>query len=130
MEYITALWKRIVTAVVFTLAGVLSVEIMAFIEKGSWGSRSFFGAVFFAPLFMAAFALVIREKPSDILDLCAPSEAAMLALMKVKCYMDGCCYGRLLGVDEHGLDILFPSQIVECIAAIIICFGCPIILNI
>lgn len=121
--YSIKVWKRIVTAVVFTLAGVLSVEIMAFIEKGSWGSRSFFGAVFFAPLFMAAFALVIREKPSDILDLCAPSEAAMLALMKVKCYMDGCCYGRLLGVDEHGLDILFPSQIVECIAAIIICFA-------
>ena len=117
------LWKRIVTAVVFTFAGVLSVMIMAFIEKGHWGSRSFFGAVFFAPVFMAIYALLIREKISSVLDICAPSEAAMLILMKIKCSIDGCCYGFLIGMDNKGLEVRFPSQIVEGVTALIICLA-------
>ena len=121
--YNMKIWKRIVTAIVFTLAGVLSVMIMAFIEKGTWGSRSFFGAVFFAPIFMIIYALIIHEKPSDVLDICGPSEAAMLVLMKINCSIDGCCYGYLMGVDGKGLDVRFPSQIVECIAAAFICLA-------
>lgn len=114
-------WKRVLTAIVFTFIGVLSVMIMAFIENGTWGNRSWFGAVFFAPIFMVVYALIVHEKPSNILDLCAPSEAAMLVLMKIKCHMDGCCYGYRMWVDNHGLDVLFPSQIVECINAVLIC---------
>ena len=121
--YNMKVWKRILTAVVFTAVGVLSVMIMAFIENGRWGNRSWFGAVFFAPVFMALYALIVREKPSTILDLCAPSEAAMLALMKINCSIDGCCYGYVMGMDAKGLEVRFPSQIVECVVAAIICFA-------
>ena len=43
----------------------------------------------------------------------------MLALMKVKCYMDGCCYGKVLSL----VDLRprrFPSQIVECVTGLIL----------
>lgn len=121
--YHMKVWKRILTAVVFTFAGVLSVMLMALIEKGTWGNRSFFGAVFFAPILMIVYAFIAREKPSDVLDICGPSEAAMLVLMKINCSIEGCCFGYLIGTDEKGLEIHFPSQIVECIAAALICIA-------
>lgn len=119
--YQVAVWKRVLTAIIFTVAGVIGVKIMAYVEMGRWGGRSFFGAVLFTPIIMIFYAYILKEKPTDILDLCAPSEAIMLALMKVDCTIVGCCFGRIIGIDSHGIMIRFPSQITECITAVIIC---------
>ena len=118
--YHIKVWKRIVTALFFTVAGVIGVKIMAFIEMGRWNGRSFFGAVLFTPILMVLFSYFIKETPSDILDICAPAEAIMLALMKVDCAIQGCCYGKVIRIDSDGNLIRFPSQVVECLTAILI----------
>lgn len=114
------IWKRIVSAIVFVVAGVCGTMILAYIEMGRFGGKSFFGAVLISPIIMAIYALIIREKTSDILDICAPAECFMLALMKVQCYLEECCYGIVIGHNQYGKIIRFPSQLTEFAAAIVI----------
>ena len=113
-------WKSAVAAVVLTAVGIAGAKLMAFVESGSWGGRSFFGALFLAPLLMAPVALVLRVPVGDMLDMCAPAECVMLALLKVQCCLDGCCYGRVLRISATGGIVRFPSQIVECANAALI----------
>ena len=112
-------WKLLISVPLQTAIGLLSVHIMAFIEIHDWSGRSFFGVVFLAPILMFPVAKLLRIPDGIMMDLCAPAECVMLALMKVKCYMDGCCYGKVLSL----VDLRprrFPSQIVECVTGLIL----------
>lgn len=109
--------KTAAFAVLLTVCGLASVKIMAFVESGSWGGQSFFGAVFLEPLFLLLLAVILREKWETLLDLSAPSICGMLMIMKLECLRSGCCNGRILYKDA-GTVIRFPSQLVELIAAL------------
>lgn len=113
-------WKRVLSAIILTLTGLLGTKILALIETGSFAGRSFFGAVLFTPFMMIPVALLLRVKIPDMLDLCAPSECMMLAFMKVHCYISGCCYGMIMYRNQYGKAFRFPSQIVECVTAILL----------
>ena len=113
-------YKLCAASVLLTLSGLAGAMLMAFIESGNWGGRSFFGALFLAPVLMVPVALALRIPWRDMLDLCAPAECVMLALLKVQCTIDGCCYGMLLRIDMTGRPIRFPSQIVECACALVL----------
>lgn len=114
-------WKWILITFLLTGAGVLGTKVMFFIENGNFSGRSFYGAIFFTPLIMLCVALLLKIPGRVMLDLCAPCECAMLILMKINCAIEGCCFGCVVGVDEAGYPIRFPSQIVECICAAILC---------
>ena len=43
----------------------------------------------------------------------APGICMMLAVMKVQCFMSGCCAGRELFVNAEGVAVRFPSQLAE-----------------
>lgn len=119
----TAIWKRLVSAVILTAAGVAGAKLMFWIESGfkDFGGRSFYGALFFAPCLMIPVALLLKMKISEMLDLCAPSECVMLALLKANCYIDGCCGGKVIYQNEfENVCIIFPSQIVECVTALLL----------
>lgn len=118
--YSIKLWKKILITLLLTIAGVLGTMIMFFIESGYISGRSFFGAVFFTPLLMLLVARLLKISGGVMLDLCAPCECVMLILMKVNCYIEGCCEGYILRYDATGVPIRFPSQIVECINALIL----------
>ena len=113
-------WKILTASVILTLAGVAGARIMARIEMGVWGGISYYGAVFFAPLLMIGVSFLLRVRPSQMLDLCAPSECVMLALLKVNCYLNGCCFGKVIGISKEGDIIRFPSQIVESVTALLL----------
>lgn len=119
-KYSIAWWKSIILSIALLGLGLLGTRIMSYIESGDFSNRSFFGAVFFTPLLMIPVGLILKIKPLDTLDLCAPTECAMSALMKVNCYISDCCIGRVMYVTEHGKEVRFPSQIVECVAALLI----------
>lgn len=112
--------KVALAAVLLTVCGVLGVKLMFFIENGSFGGQSFFGAVLFTPLLMLAVAKLLRLPAAGLLDLSAPAECVMLALLKVECLLTGCCVGRVLYVTPLGAEVRFPSAIVECAAALLI----------
>ena len=118
--YKIPVWKIAVACVLLTVTGVLGAYGMAFLEAGFvWtAGRSFYGAVFLAPPLMWLVAKLLREPYGRIMDISAPAECIMLALLKYKCTIDGCCFGRMMTVG--GQTFRFPSQWVECIVALIL----------
>ena len=111
-------WKIAVFAVILTAVGYLGAKCMSFIETGNWGGRSLFGSIFLAPVLMYPAAKIFKTPYGQLMDICAPAECIMLALLKVKCTIDGCCGGRT--IDFGGSSFVFPSQKVECVVFLII----------
>jgi len=110
-----SVWKMLVLGFLLTVTGVAGTMLMFFIESGYFGGTSFFGAVLLVPVLILP-ALLLRLSYKEILDLCAPAECLMLAIMKLDCLANDCCIGKYL----PSLGFQFPSQIVEMIAGLIV----------
>lgn len=110
-----ALWKMILLTVWLTITGVAGTMILAYIEMGTFGGTSFYGAVLLVPILILP-AMLMKVPYKDILNLCAPAECAMLVVMRFDCLDKGCCFGRYL----PGLEIQFPSQIAEMVVGVIV----------
>lgn len=110
-----AVWKIPVLMVILTVAGVAGTLLLGYIENGVFGPTSFYGAVLFVPVLILP-ALLVKVKYNTLMDICAGAECAMLAIMKIDCHLDGCCYGKQ--VQFLGFDFQFPSAIAEMINSI------------
>lgn len=112
--------KRIVVTVLLTIIGTISTYIWFFIENHWIGGISFYGAVFLVPLVFFYIARLLNEKWQYVLDLCAPAECAMLAIMKIQCLVHGCCKGMILNTSAEGIVIRFPSPIAEMVNGLLL----------
>ena len=110
-----AIWKMILLGFLLTVTGVAGTMLMFFVESGRFGGTSFFGAVLFVPVLILP-ALLLRISYKDILNLCAPAECLMLAIMKFDCLASGCCIGKYL----PSLKFQFPSQMVEMVFGLLV----------
>ena len=110
-----ALWKIPLISIFLTISGVAGALLMHYIESGNFSGTSFFGALLFIPVFMLPVLLLVPSF-NTLMDLCAPAECVMLAILRIDCLYSGCCYGKYLA----GLGFQFPSQIVEMIIILII----------
>lgn len=113
-------WKSIPVSVILVLTGVVGSYLWYFIENFAFGGRSFFGAVFFAPLVFLPVAKCLQIPYGYMMDFVAPAGCLTLALVKIQCLRDGCCQGMVLHVNEDNLYVRFPSQIVEMIVFLIL----------
>ena len=113
-------WKCVIVSVAIIVTGLIGAELWYFLENGDWGGKSFFGAVYFAPLTFIAVAKILKMPYVYSLDLCATSGCLALAVLKVQCLIDGCCAGVILGQIEDNIYVRFPSQIVEFVTALIL----------
>lgn len=111
--------KRVLAAILLTVAGTLGTFLMYFIENQRFGGISFFGAVFFVPVLFIPVARLLGIRYDLLMDLCAPAECVMLAIMKVQCYLTNCCVG--VRIISGGKEYVFPSQIAELFNGLIIC---------
>lgn len=111
----------IISACMLTVTGMIGGSIMYFIENGEWGSQSFYGAILFAPPMMYVVAQILGVSPKAITDMCAPTGCIFLAVQKVQCWLTDCCRGKVIGYNALGEAVRFPSQILECAAALLIC---------
>ena len=118
--YRVPVWKSIVSMLFLTVMGVLGTFILYFVENGSWGGQSYFGAVLFTPILLIPIAWTLKIPYRQFLDYCAPAECAMLAVAKINCAIVGCCYGRHLITLPSGKQLMFPSALIECVAAFIL----------
>lgn len=119
LKYGIKIWKSVLVALALTITGTIGTYIWFFVEASWFGGRSYYGAVFIVPLIFIFFSKIIRIPYGELMDLCAPSECLMLAIMKYQCLVEGCCGGRALYVLE-GKDVCFPSQITELVNALLI----------
>ena len=110
--------KCIIAAMFLTVIGYAGTKLMFYIECGSWEGRSLFGSLFLVPVLMYPVAKLLKVDYKDILDISAPAGALVFSLMKVKCKIDGCCFGKVFFIGTT--KFLFPSAIVEAVANLII----------
>lgn len=114
------LWQLVVFTLSIVPIGFFCGKLMRLVEAGTWRGVSFYGAVLYAPLLMVLVGIIIRIKPFEMLDLCAPAGCIALIFMKIQCMITGCCYGMILRFDPNGRPVRFPSQIVELICGIVL----------
>ena len=113
-------WKIIAFSLSIVPIGLFCGKLMRLVEEGTWTGMSFYGAVLFAPALMVLVGLLIRIRPADMLDLCAPAGCIALVFMKIQCRITGCCAGKIMYYLENGRPVRFPSQIVELICGAVL----------
>lgn len=111
-------YKALLMTVLLTVAGTLGAYLMFFVENRWLGGTSFYGAVFLVPVLFLPLGKLLKLSYGTLMDLCAPAECMMLAIMKIQCLLNGCCDGRMLCLG--GMEFQFPSQAVELINALVI----------
>lgn len=116
-------YKAIIVALVLTVVGTAGTYLLGLLENQfQFGSRSFYGAVYMIPAVFPVIAVLLRIRYGDLMDMSAPSVCAMLVLMKALCLLEGCCGGIVMWVTGDAAEVVFPSQIVELVNALIL-FG-------
>lgn len=102
------------------LCGVSGAKLLFFVESGfsSFSGMSFFGAVFLVLVLMPPLGLLIKLKPSQTLDACAPCVASIIAFMRFGCFCAGCCGGILCTVGQSSFR--WPTQLIEGLGDILI----------
>lgn len=108
-------WKMVIITILLTLSGVLGAILMYWVENKHFGGTSFFGALLFVPLLMLP-VILLKIPYGTLMDLCAPAECIMLAILKIDCLINDCCSGRYM----QALGVHFPSRIVEMIVILLI----------
>lgn len=107
------IWKSFFTSIAIVVTGLVSCKVWFFLENGYWGARSFYGAIFFAPLTFFLVAKILKVPYLHSLDYCATAGCLILAVLKIDCMIGGCCKGIVLSVRENGDAVRFPSQAIE-----------------
>ena len=113
-RYDFPLWKSIIIPFMLTVFGVTGAMILAFIESGHFGGISFYGSVLLIPVLLIPTAYLLKIPYGKITDCSVPQICIMLAVMKVGCFVSGCCGGITIA----GGTARFPSQIAEMLVAI------------
>lgn len=112
--------KAFLFATLVLIFGVVGCKILFVLENINWvvkngftfGGFSFYGAVLFIPLVMPLCKRPFRLDTRSVLDCAAICIVAMLGTIRIGCYCNGCCGGRVLGSGEN-LFVL-PTQLIEC----------------
>lgn len=111
--------KILLTTCILTVFGVIGTYLLFYVENGQYGGRSFYGAVFLVPILFLPTAKLLKLSYGQVMDLCAPAECAMLALMRILCMLEGCCMGK--NITLLGKNVTFPSREIEFLVAVILC---------
>ena len=111
-------WKSFFVSLAVVITGLTSCKVWFFLENGYWGARSFYGAIFFAPVTFVLVSALLKIPYLHSLDYCATAGCLILAVLKVDCMIGGCCKGITLYVKQNGDSVRFPSQAVEFVLAL------------
>jgi len=118
-KYGMSKWRSILFSLLLTVIGVLGCKLLYIAEnietvkqQGiTFGGFSFFGAVFLIPLCFLVLARPFGLHPLQAVDCCAPSVAIMISLMRIGCFVDGCC--GAYPIDLFGKQVILPVQLFE-----------------
>ena len=112
--------KLIIFTIISIFVGVLCSNVMNYIESGNFGGTSFYGAIFFMPIYVILFSFIFKVNLNKLLNLTAFLGMITSMILKIRCFNYGCCGGRKIPiVTEHGYAV-FPSQLAEAFFAFIV----------
>ena len=112
--------QAVLCAFLSALFGFLGAKILYVIENISdvvqnglhLDGVSFFGALFIIPTAVWVIRHLLHAKREGFLDYCTPSAIGMLGMIRIGCFLNGCCSGIPLTV--HDNISIIPVQLLEC----------------
>ena len=112
--------KSFLFATLGVVVGVVGCKVLFVLEKFEWvvktgftfGGFSFYGAVLLSLLIMPLCKKPFRLDTRSVLDCTAICIVAMLGTIRIGCYCNGCCGGRVFGSGENLFTL--PTQLIEC----------------
>lgn len=115
-------WRAVVYTMLCALFSLIGAKILYAAEN--WGQFlkngptldgvSFFGSVFLLPAAMYLVCRWRRVPYRAFMDYCSPSLMAMLAILRLACWLNGCCGGITIQNGAYA-SVVVPTQIIECI---------------
>lgn len=118
-------WRILILTFILILFGVIGTIILANIQNPSLFptfSTSLYGAFIFIPLFFAIIKLIYKKfKVIEYLNFLSPSILIVIIVMRIRCTLDGCCYGIIcdFGI-KYGSVTRFPVQLMEALLCFIL----------
>lgn len=98
-------------------------NISVLFEKGiALNGVSFFGAVFLAPLGVLLLCKLQQKQWKIEMDFYTPSLVLMLAVLRLGCFVSGCCGGTEVTLAGYHI-AHFPAQLTECVGDLLILGG-------
>jgi len=107
----------IATYLTIVVTGLLGALVAHYIETGHWGIR-YYGTILFVVLSVIPLAKILRIPYGYLMDYVSPEGMLVISIMKINCWVNGCCDGKVLYYTSEGVAVYFPSQAVETFTAI------------
>lgn len=103
----------LVVTLLVALGGIAGAKILFFLEQiGSTNpvinvgaGFSFYGTMFGLPLFLLLYSRIFGVRAARFFDFCTPGIVMMFAIIKLGCFLSGCCTGI-----EADWGIVFPGD--------------------
>ena len=105
----------IITSVLHTVIGVMSVKVFAFLESGDTGNMSLFGGVFFMPVAYWVGAKLTKRPYRSVCDVFTPCMIFTVMCARISCIISGCCSGLVI----PGTHFHFPTRELEILYYIV-----------
>lgn len=119
-----------ILTVLVVLVSVLGAKILFYMENPMalmnrgvrLGGVSFFGAIFCVPLVMYLICRTVKLPYGAVMDFLSPSLMLVLAVLRIGCFVNGCCGG--ISLMFAGVYVSqFPTQLTECVCDLLILAG-------
>ena len=122
--------RLIISAVVWPVAyGLLYVLYWIESRFSAWGSHNIVRGFIWFPFIALALAKLLKLRGRTVVDYIAPGCSLSQGIAHIGCSFAGCCYGfpAEKGIWNPQFDtILFPNQILEAVAALLVFAVCAI----
>ena len=113
-------WKYYVIVPYASVFGILGSKVASYIAYGKFEGVRMYGTVLGVAIAIAILPFILKIPFKDLYGFSAVDIWFSIAVMKIPCIIQGCCYGRDLFINSAGEAVRFPSQIVEAALAFLI----------
>jgi len=122
-EWSVAYWKALILTVLTVLYGCIGAKLLYIFENPgspflSAVGFSFFGSVFLELIMLPLTGWLLGIGMERGLSFCAPCIPLTLGFMRIACFVEGCCHGKVIIIDGH--PFMIPTQLMELVVAAII----------
>lgn len=125
MEY--SVLKAAGNTVLVTLIACVGAKLLFIAENWrdtlqngvSLSGVSFFGAMFSIPAGVYLIKKIRNQDYGNFMDYVSPALITFLALVRVGCYLSGCC-GGITYIRDDLVEVVVPTQMIECVADLVI----------
>ena len=109
----------VISCLQYICVGFLNTQTARIFNTGA----NYFGIIYYAPLIVFVFCMLVKINPLKQLDLITPAYPLALTVVKISCQVTGCCRGVkwIYGLyNPSSNQIEFPAPLLEAAVALLL----------